>query len=387
METIGKQLYSIARSSFLVWIKTPFAVASALIPTAGLVFVLIMLSLSVTQQPVALVILDHGPQAQKMAHIIEEDKEAYMLDVTSAHHAQVLLAQQQVAGIIVIPADFDDNIINLGEGSIILQINNLHFDYADDIRRTVGRSIAQFSAPQLGIYGESVNSPSAYTNLPNLVNPYHINLNEIDLRQTTVDFLHYQVIPAFILLILSIGMIGTAYVVSQEKESKVSRYIATSPISSWKFLIGRLLGGFCAVMLILIPTFLLTLITGVTTPPPLGYACLLFLLFSLTALCANGIGILVGTLIQNPVYLSLVCNVLAAYLFFLGGGFTTIAFLPQWIQTISVVNPMRYAIDGVRELLFYPRPIGIPQDILIIALASFISLGISMLCMRTMMRK
>ena len=41
-------------------------------------------------------------------------------------------------------------------------------------------------------------------------------------------------------------------------------------------------------------------------------------------------------------------------LFFLGGGFTTIAFLPQWLHNISVFNPIRYSIDGMRQALFYP---------------------------------
>jgi len=45
----------------------PLAVASALIPPIGMTLLLIVLSLAVTQQPVALVIDGHGQYADKMA--------------------------------------------------------------------------------------------------------------------------------------------------------------------------------------------------------------------------------------------------------------------------------------------------------------------------------
>jgi len=57
-------------------------------------------------------------------------------------------------------------------------------------------------------------------------------------------------------------------------------------------------------------------------------------------------------------------TVLATYLFFLGGGFTTIAFLPAWLRALSAWVPMRYAIDGMRQALFYTSLDGIREDLL-----------------------
>ena len=39
--------------------------------------------------------------------------------------------------------------------------------------------------------------------------------------------------------------------------------------------------------------------------------------------------------------------------FLLGGGFTTIAFLPPFIQKIAHLVPSFYAVEGLREALFY----------------------------------
>jgi ABC-type multidrug transport system permease subunit len=63
----------------------------------------------------------------------------------------------------------------------------------------------------------------------------------------------------------------------------------------------------------------------------------------------------------------------AAFLFFLGGGFTTVAFLPPWLQTASRFVPTSYAIDGLRQALFYPDLTGVGRDLSVLtgcALAS-----------------
>jgi ABC-2 type transport system permease protein len=56
----------------------------------------------------------------------------------------------------------------------------------------------------------------------------------------------------------------------------------------------------------------------------------------------------------------------SAYLFFLGGGFTTVAFLPHWLQVASRFVPTSYAIEGLRQALFYPDLAGFGHDLLVL---------------------
>lgn len=58
--------------------------------------------------------------------------------------------------------------------------------------------------------------------------------------------------------------------------------------------------------------------------------------------------------------------VMCTYLFFLGGGFTTIQFLPDWLRQITALVPIRYAIDGLRQTLFYPNLYGFGTDMLVL---------------------
>jgi ABC-type multidrug transport system permease subunit len=41
--------------------------------------------------------------------------------------------------------------------------------------------------------------------------------------------------------------------------------------------------------------------------------------------------------------------------------------LPDWIQIVSRLVPTRYAIDGLRQALFYPDLIGFGRDMLVLS--------------------
>jgi ABC-type multidrug transport system permease subunit len=69
----------------------------------------------------------------------------------------------------------------------------------------------------------------------------------------------------------------------------------------------------------------------------------------------------------------------AAYLFFLGGGFTTVAFLPDWIQVVSQFVPTSYAINGLRQALFYPDLVGFGRDLLVLSVCAVLSVVLASL--------
>ena len=151
---------------------------------------------------------------------------------------------------------------------------------------------------------------------------------------------------------------GTALLCAQDRERGTARSVVTSPNIPLVLVAGRLLGGFCASCFVVVVAGGLCLLVGVLAPPANHWFALASL-FVATALSASGMGAIVGTFLRGTENIALAASLLAIYFFFLGGGFTTIAFLPQWIQVISDFNPFRYAIDGMRQALFYPDLTGL----------------------------
>jgi ABC-2 type transport system permease protein len=337
---------------------------------------LVVLTFSVGKQPVALVMLSHGPSARDMAGIIESDTEAYALTITDAATATRMLRDQQVAAVIVIPPRFDDAVAN-HQATLDLTLNNIDIDFADDIRRTVARSVAEFDAPQLGIQGE-LSGPSRGVLLPN---PYRVAIAERDLRETNVDFLRYQVLPALVLLVLSVGLLGTALLCAQDVERGTAQHLVLAPLSAWSLVAGRLLGGLLASLMALVPALGVCVAVGLVAPP-LAHWPALAALFLATGVCASGLGAAVGALIRGVRTVAMASSILATYLFFLGGGFTTIAFLPLWLRRLSALIPMRYAIDGMRQCLFYPELQGVGTDLAVLGATALGTAGLGAIAVR-----
>lgn len=366
-----KPLFEVALHDLKRWRKMPLTAACAIIPPIVLTLVLVTLSLSVTQQPVALVVQGNGTASMHMAQIISSDTDAYDLTQTNAAMANKMLNDEQVAAIITIPSTFDKDVAN-GTGKILLTINNVDFDFSDDIRRAVDRSVVEFDAPAL-VSDESVNSSQP--------NAYHVALDEQYTRETNVDWVHYQFVPTFVLLVLDVGLVGTALLCALDGESKTARMLVLSPQRSWVLVAGRILGGVLACFAIVVPAVLLSVLFGFFSLP-IGQLPALFGIFLGTAFCSAGIGTIIGTLVKGSRYVAFLSSVTAMYLFLLGGGFTTIELVPHWLQVLSAFIPTRYSIDALRQALFYPNPTGLPFSLSVLALFAVACVAIGALLMR-----
>jgi ABC-2 type transport system permease protein len=347
----------VARLDLAVWRRTPWAIAAALVPPAGMALLVTVLTWSVTKQPVALVVQGRGPQAALMAHIIEGDREAYKLTVTDMPHAQRLLQRQQVAAVIVVPATFDQDVA-VGRASLDLTLNNVDIDFGDDIRRAVDRSVAEFDAPQLGASLEKTGATQGLV----VPNPYRVDVAERELRRTTVTYAKYQAVPVLVLLIINVGVLGGALLGARDHERHTMAFLRSAPLAPWQVATGRLVGTAGAIAVVLAPSVLALWAAHVIAPPASHWPALAAVLLA-TTLLASAIGVLIGTVLRRSSTVALVAITVSTYLFFLGGGFTTIAFLPGWLRDVSRAVPTSYAIDATRQVLFYPGLHGVGTDL------------------------
>ncbi len=393
---IGR-IRGMARNDLAVWLRSPAAVAAALLPALGMGVLVAVLTNSVGQQPTALVVQGQGRLAKRMARIIKGDADAYLLEEMTAGDAERALGNQRVAAIIVIPENFDEALAR-GDAAVDLYLNNIDIDLADDLRRSVTRSVAEFDAPQLGLLGE-LHGPSKGALLPN---PYRVAIAEHDLRRTNVSFLQYQVIPIVVLIVISIGLLGTALLTARDFERGTAKMLMLSPGGPLPLVLGRLVGGTLITFALVTPLVALGFLTryipycneGSQAPlwltlalsgpcgwrlpvPPWTHGLALIGLLTAVTLTTVGLGTLLGVALRDARLVTMTALNGAAYMFFLGGGFTTVAFLPDWIQIASRFVPTRYAIDGLRQALFYPDLIGFGRDILVLSACAVASVGLA----------
>jgi ABC-type multidrug transport system permease subunit len=333
-----------------------------------------VLTLSIGRQPVALVVESHGAYSSHMEGILRAETGIYKLINATPARARHLLDTQQAAAMIVIPKNFDASVRRCPSlkpaqafhdetyavsgcpaAQVQVTLNNIDHDFADDIRRSVTESASLFDAPD-------VVTPVSEGQLDmSELNPYRVNVVTYEQRKTTVDYLHYSIIPCLVLLILSVGVTGTALLCARDVERGTARHLALAPVSSVTLVAGRLLGGVLVSAVVIIPTLAIAQWAGIIAAPA-GHWPALSLVFLGTAICAAGLGAVLGATLRGARSVAMAASVICTYLFFLGGGFTTIQFLPTWLRRITTLVPTRYAIDGLRQALFYPSLRGFGSD-------------------------
>lgn len=365
-----RAMLAVARTDVFRWRRSPALIAATLIPALSMGVMVVALTYAVGRQPVAMVIEDSGPVAEHIIQIIRESDGFFLVERTH-DEAMKDFAAQRVAAVITIPADFDEKIAT-HDATIDVLINNVDLDFSDDVRRSINEAVVEVDAPSLATLGENDLPPGTVSGIPN---PYRIDVAERDLRSPDISFLAYQMVPVLALLSLTAGTLVTALSIAGEREVGALRVIGLTPAPRTALVAGRLLGGTFASGLLLGAIVLGGTLLDVLNPPS-GRWPVLMLLLLVTSVGSVGLGVLVGLLTRRVTTTAMLGVNVATASFLLGGGFTTIAFLPDFIQGIARGFPTYYAVEGVREVLFYDAMPTLGRNLIVLGGTAAISLAV-----------
>ena len=120
-----------------------------------------------------------------------------------------------------------------------------------------------------------------------------------------------------------------------------------APVSRFKIMIGRTLGGATVAMFQGLIVFVLSFFLGMTMP---NYAMLpvVFLFMFLISIIFTALGTAIASFLEDMQGFQLIVNFLIMPIFFLSGALFPLDGLPTAISAISSVNPLSYGVDGMR---------------------------------------
>src|SRR5574344_2284977 len=186
--------------------------------------------------------------------------------------------------------------------------------------------------------------------LSNIITPSNAKepITVINLFNVYQDYKVFM-IPALmaILMILFCGFMPALNIVG-EKESGTIEQINVTPVSKFAFILAKLIPYWIIGLVVMSICFVLSwLVFGLQ---PKGS---IFLLYGISIFFILGISAM-GLLISNysdtmqqamlVIWFCMVCFIL------LSGLFTPVRSMPDWAQTITIINPMKYFIDGMRTV-------------------------------------
>ena len=173
----------------------------------------------------------------------------------------------------------------------------------------------------------------------------------LEQRISEIDGVSYTwyILPGLIMMnTLSNATANTSSSMLQMKLLQQLPDLLTAPLSgieiSLAYIIGGTIRGMVNGILVL---FLGVLISGLPVQNILGTLLFIFLV----SWAFSSMGLVLGQLAENWDQMAMMQNFFLTPLSFLGGIFYSIKMLPEWAQTLSLVNPIYYMINGIRHTI------------------------------------
>ena len=355
-------IWVIFKKDLSVWWRNRLNSAVSILPVLTILLINGLFSVAVGRSPVALVTLDHGPKGQEMQQIFHE---ANVFQITDAgpQQAQALLRNLEVVAVITIPSNFTQRIAAHEPSPVDVTVNNLNLDFTNDIRRAVPDVITQFYQAQ------------------GSASPIKVTLHEQDLRQRDVQLFQYNVVPMLVLLLMVSGLVNSSTATAREWETRTIKELLLSPVARSAIIIGKVLAGFIATLLLGLLIFFLSAALDWTRPAGFQWVPSLLVL-ALVALLGTGLGVAFGAAVQRLQAVAPFSILVAFYLFFLAGGIGVLAFDPTWLQNIAAYNPLAYGVHALQQAVFYRSSDLLGRDVLVLSLSALVAIGLGVLSMR-----
>ncbi len=191
------------------------------------------------------------------------------------------------------------------------------------------------------------------------------------------DYLNF-IVPGIIGMSLLFTSIFTGSAVMWDRQFGFLKEILVTPNSRLSIVLGRVAGGATTAVLQSILVLIIALLIGFNIS--FGAANLMALVFMiLISTTFIGLGLTLGSVINDFQGFQLVTSFFTMPLFFLSNSIFPIAVLPSYIQFIMYLNPLTYGVDGLRNALLPAGSAALPMwiDLVALLISSAIMLSIA----------
>jgi ABC-2 type transport system permease protein len=200
------------------------------------------------------------------------------------------------------------------------------------------------------------------------------------------SYLQFAVAGILLFMAFSTALQSGSSIVDDFDSEYLSKLLVT-PVSRPAILLGRLLSDALRVVIQSAIILLLAYLMGATFVTGAPGILLTLLIMALFGMAWSGISLSVGLATKSAETVSGLSMFLTFPLVFISTALMPLAFLPDWMQTISNINPISYTVNAVRVLSSTGFEWGaILAAFGLLLLIAFLGLGTTMHQFRKLMR-
>jgi ABC-2 type transport system permease protein len=180
------------------------------------------------------------------------------------------------------------------------------------------------------------------------------------------DFISFLV-PGLAVMTVLFGSMFAAISIVWEREFGFLKELLVAPVPRGAIVAAKLLAGSATALIEASLMMALSPILGARFSVAGAFAALPLL--ALFGMAVNGLGITVAAKMKSFEGFGSVVNFVIQPIFFLSGALYPIAGLPRGLRAVVLINPMSYAVDGVRGLCIghHTFPLAVDAAVVVVA--------------------
>jgi ABC-2 type transport system permease protein len=366
------RLFSLIRKEFIQIVRDPRTlIITFLMPLV----MLLLLGYAATNdvKNVAIVVIDRDQTAASRALVNAYRAADYFkvqYEVDSETEMLSLIDDNSASAGLIIPPGYGEKIASGQTAEVAFIIDGSNPTTASVVQSAavlIGQSFStQLSLSQLNAHGQS-SSPKAAIDVRTqvLYNPGLVS--------------SYYMIPALIGLILQfLTTMLTSTAIVRERERGTIEQLIVTPLRSWELVVGKLIPY---VLIAFLDTIEILVFGSLVFNVPInGSVALLLLLTALFLITTLGIGLLVSTLAntQQEAMLTTLFTILPSV--FLSGFLFPLEAIPQVLQWVTYLVPLRYFLIISRGIILKGVGIGsLWPEVIALSIFAFSVMGLAAL--------
>ncbi len=192
----------------------------------------------------------------------------------------------------------------------------------------------------------------------------------------SVGDLNYRdyIYPGVLTMSVLFGSVFFGLYIVWDRKLDVLKAVLVAPVFRISIFLGKVLGGCTDVMLQIIILFLFSFLFPSINPRGIPLA---FVFLLTTSIALVSMGLAIGSLLESLEGFQVISSFLVFPLFFLSGALFPIdEKLPGWLTGLVKINPLTYAVDGVRGALLNLNVFPLYIDFGVIAFFALIMFGL-----------
>jgi ABC-2 type transport system permease protein len=323
---------------------------------------------ALSKTPVGLIVDDDSTLGSQVASMLDtiatESESIHIIQVSTQSEVHGLILAGDIRGAIVIPHNFSSSIQNQTQAQILV--------LTDPSNPTIAQGMTQYLTQVIAIIADQFSRDLIAMGMP-ITDPDFV-LYPVSLQVETIvagggssfDF----VAPGFIAMnVMMSGLSALGAALARERESGTLAGVLMSPISRTAIILGKMISFTVRNLFQGAITIAMAIIVfGITIR---GNPLLIAGILIIGTLSFLGLGIVATSIAREQESAQLVLGLLQFPMMFLSGVLFPVEQMPVFLQTISKLLPLTYAVDALRKVMILGAGINavIEPILILVALA------------------